>query len=270
MRTASKVLLGMALAAATTAGATFKCVNEKGVTLIGDTPPEGCERVVMYEIGPTGRVLRKIDPTPTPDQQKAYAENAEKRRAAERADAEQKRKDIALLNTYSNEKEIDVARDRNIEPIRGRIKSGQNRIETLDKRMKEIDDEMEFYKAGKSKKKDDSKPVSPPIGLVNDRERVQKEKESLVASIAASEKEIVAMKERYEADKARFNELKGNSALRQAAQTAEEKRVAETLVPGAAGKATCAGKIYECQAGQQYLCRERNKQYLVNCVVERN
>ncbi len=270
MRTASKVLLLAAALAATAAAATYKCVNEKGVTLIGDTPPEGCERVVMYEIGPSGRVLRTIDPTPTPHQQKAYAENAEKRRAAERADAEQKRKDVALLNTYTSEKEIDMARDRNVEPIRGRIKSAQTRIDAIDKRLGQIDDELEFYKAGKSKKKDDSKPVSPPIGLVADRERVQKEREGLVATIAASEKEIVATKERYEADKKRWNELKGNSALRQAAQSAEEKRVAETLVPGAAGKATCAGKIYECQAGQQYLCRERNKQYLVNCVVERN
>ena len=39
---------------------------------------------------------------------------------------------------------------------------------------------------------------------------------------------------------------------------------------GAAGKATCGGKIYECQAGQQYVCHEGRKQYLVNCVVERN
>jgi hypothetical protein len=270
MRTASIVLLGMALAVATTAGATYKCVNEKGVTLIGDTPPEGCEHVEMYEVGPSGRVIRKIDPTPSPDQQKAYAESADKRRAEEKAAADQKRKDAALLNTYSNEKEIDTARDRNIEPIKGRIKSSQARAEDVDKRLKQIDDEMEFYKAGKSKKKDD-KPSGPPASLVADKERMQKEKEAILASITDSQKEIEAVKARYEADKVRFAELKGNSALRQKANAPEEKKVSETLVPGAAGKATCAGKIYECQAGQQYVCRETGKRpYVVNCVVERN
>lgn len=268
MRTTSIVLLGMLIAAATTAGATYKCVNEKGVTLIGDTPPDGCERVEMYEMSPSGHVIRKIDPTPTPEQQKAYAADAEKRRAAEKAAAEQKRKDAALLYTYSNDKEIDTARDRNIEPINGRISSAQTRIDAIDKRLKQIDDEMEFYKAGKSKKKDD-KPSGPPAALVADRERVQKERDGLVTSIDQSRKEIQAIRDRYDADKQRFNELKGNTALRQQVQSPEEQKVSETLVPGAAGKATCGGKVYECQAGQQYVCRETRKQYLVNCVVER-
>jgi hypothetical protein len=262
------ILLAAALMAAPFAGATYKCVNEKGITLIGDTPPEGCEHVVMYEMSGSGQVLRKIDPTPSPDQLKAYAADADKRRAAERAAAEQKRKDVALLNTYSNEKEIDTARERNLEPLRGRIKSAQTRTREVDKRLKEIEEEMEFYKAGKSKKKD-GKVVTAPVGLVSDRERVQKEREALVATIAASEKEMVAVKERYEADKERFNELKGNTALRQAAQAPEDKKVAETLIPGAAGKAKCGERVYECQAGQQYICREGYKRYPVNCAVER-
>ena len=263
------ILAAASLLAAPYAGAAYKCVNEKGVTLIGDTPPDGCEHVEMYEVTPGGKVLRKIDPTPSPDQLKAYAADADKRRAEEKAAAEQKRKDAALLSTYTSEKEIDMARDRNIEPIRGRIKSAQTRMDAIDKRLKQIDEEMEFYKAGKSKKKGD-KASGPPVGLVSDKERNQKERESLVSSIAASEKEIVAVKARYDADKERFNELKGNTSLRQAVQTPEDKKVAETLIPGAAGKAKCGDKVYECQAGQQYVCREyTGRRYLVNCVVER-
>jgi hypothetical protein len=264
------ILLAAASLAAPFAGATYKCVNEKGVTLIGDTPPDGCEHVEMYEMSRSGQVLRKIDPTPSPDQLKAYAADADKRRAAEKAAADQKRKDAALLNTYTSEKEIDMARDRNVEPIRGRIKSAQTRIDAIDKRLKQLDDEMEFYKAGNSKKKDGGKPSGPPIGMVADKERNQKEHESLVASIAANEKEIVAVKERFDSDKVRFNELKGNTPLRQAVQAPEEKRVAETLIPGAAGKAKCGDRIYECQAGQQYVCREASgRRYVVSCVVER-
>jgi len=270
MKTYKLILLAAAsLLAAPFAGATYKCVNEKGITLIGDTPPDGCEHVEMYEMSPGGKVLRKIDPTPSPDQLKAYAADADKRRAEERAAAEQKRKDAALLSTYTSEKEIDMARDRNVEPIKGRIKSAQTRMDAIDKRLKQIDEEMEFYKAGKSKKKDD-KAAGPPIGLVADKERNQRERDTLVAGIASSEKEITAVRARYDADKERFNELKGNAPLRQAAQAPEQKTVSETLIPGAAGKAKCGDKTYECQAGQQYVCREyTGRRYLVNCVVER-
>ena len=162
-----------------------------------------------------------------------------------------------------------MARDRNVEPINGRIKSARTRIDVIDKSLKQIDEEMEFYKAGKKKKKDD-KANGPPSGLVAEKERSQKERENLTASIAASEKEILAVKARYDADKGRFNELKGNTTLRQAVQAPEDKKVAETLIPGAAGKAKCGEKTYECQAGQQYACREATgRRYLVNCVVER-
>jgi hypothetical protein len=269
MKTYGLILLAAASLAAPLAGAAYKCVNEKGITLIGDTPPDGCEHVEMYEVTPSGKVLRKIDPTPSPDQLKAYAADADKRRADEKAAAELKRKDAALLSTYTSEKEIDMARDRNIEPIRGRIKSAQTRVDAIDKRLKQIDEELEFYKAGKSKKKDD-KANTPPIGLTSDKERNQKERETLMASITSSEKDIVAVKARYDADKERFNELKGNAPLRQAAQAPEKKTVSETLIPGAAGKAKCGEKVYECQAGQQYVCREyTGRRYLVNCVVER-
>jgi len=65
MKTYGLILLAAAsLLAAPIAGAAYKCVNEKGITLIGDTPPEGCEHVEMYEMSATGHVIRKIDPTP--------------------------------------------------------------------------------------------------------------------------------------------------------------------------------------------------------------
>lgn len=210
MKRQGLVLLAAVSLAAPLAGAAYKCVNEKGRTLIGDTPPEGCEHVEMYEVTSTGHVIRKIDPTPTAEQMKAYAADADKRRAAEKAAAEQKRKDTALLSTYSNEKEIDIARDRNIEPIKIRIKTSQSRIADVDKRIKKIDEEMEFYTSGKSKKKKGGD--ATPQGLVSDRASAVKEKESLQAGIKEAEKEIDLIRDKYETDKTRFNELKNADA----------------------------------------------------------
>ena len=133
------------------AGAAYKCVDDKGVTHIGDTEPAACANVMMYEVSRSGAVIRSIEPTPTPEQLRVKLEEAERRKEAERAAGEQKRKDLALLSSYSKEREFDVARDRNIEPITGRINNSKERIKVIEKRVKDLEDEMEFYKAGKSK-----------------------------------------------------------------------------------------------------------------------
>ena len=213
-----KLCLAVALLFAPLTHAAFKCVDEHGSTLFGDTPPAGCANVVMYEIAPGGIVLRKIDPTPTPEQLKVRLEEQQRKKEADRIAFEQKRKDMALLNTYSSESEIDVARDRNVEPIKGRIKGAEERVAELDKRLKQISDEMEFYKAGKKGKNGNS--VQPPANLVAERDRATKEKASLEKSIADAGKEIDAVRSRYDADKRRFAEIKANPALVQAADRA--------------------------------------------------
>src|ERR1700694_2754804 len=162
--------LVMAALWASAAGAAYKCVDEKGVTHFGDTPPPGCATVVMYEIGGSGNVLRKINPTPTPEQVKAQQEEFERAKASLKTEAEKKRKDPALLRTFSTEREFDMARDRNIEPLNARIASAQDRLAAVDKRVAEIEEEMEFYKAGKSKA---GKTREAPPGLSADLQRVR-------------------------------------------------------------------------------------------------
>ena len=191
------------------AGAAYKCVDEKGVTRVGDTPPPECANVVMYETSRTGTVIKKIDPTPTAEQIKARAEEAERRKVADKAAAEQKRKDMALLNTFSGEKEFDVVRDRQIEPIQGRMRQARERIAAIDKRQQAIDEEMEFYKAGK-RKTSNAKPVEPPHNLVSENDRLNAEKKTLERSLANGEKEIEQLKVRFDVDKKRWLALKAN------------------------------------------------------------
>lgn len=200
-----RIALVVALLFAPAAGAAYKCVDEHGETLIGDTPPAGCARVVMYEVSPTGRVLRRIEPTPTPEQLKVIQEQQRRQREADLAAADQKRKDLALLATFASEKEFDTARDRNIEPLKGRIRSAQERIAAVDDRLAKIDEEMEFYKSGKKK---GAKQEEPPPGMVAEQERLQHEKRTLAASITATEREIQAQRARFDADKKRWVELK--------------------------------------------------------------
>jgi len=202
-----KILLILALLVAPAAQAAFKCRDEKGLTHIGDTPPAGCANVVMYEITKSGTIIRKIDPTPTGDQIRLKQEEAARQKEEEKAAAEQRRKDVALLATYSSEKDVDTSRDLNLKPIEGRIKSARERTVAVDKREQELEAEMEFYKAGKSSKTS-GKTREAPAQLKNDLEHIKQEKVTLAKSIVAYEKEMEQVRERYDADKKRWVELK--------------------------------------------------------------
>jgi hypothetical protein len=193
------------------AGATYKCTDEKGLTYFGDTPPAQCAGVPMYELSPSGLVLRRIEPTPTPEQVKAKATEAERNRAEKRASDDQKRKDEALLNTYSAEREFDVVRDRNIGPITGRIASARERIKAVETRQKELEDEMEFYKAGKATKGAGGKPREAPPMLSAELQRMTAEKQTLERSIVTHEKDIEDLHVKFDNDKKRWIALKGGA-----------------------------------------------------------
>jgi hypothetical protein len=254
-----KKLLFLCLAlAAADAEAAFRCVDEKGTTHIGDTPPPACAKVPMYEISRSGSVLRKIDPTPTAEELKAREAETAERKERERAQAEQRRKDMALLSTYATAAEFDMARDRNVEPVQGRIKSAQERIEAVEKRAKELADEMEFYKAGTSKsakKKGDAPVREVPIQLTTDHERVVGEKVALAKSIQGYEKEIVEIRQKFDADKKRWLDLKANPALLKG----DPPPTPGTLpVNAARGSVKCGEKMVNCKKGESFLCLKQD------------
>lgn len=204
--TMKKLCFLIAIAFAPAAGAAYKCVDERGLTHIGDTPPPGCAKVMMYEVTRSGKVLREIAPTMTEEQAKALAEAERLKKIADKAAAVQKRKDTALLATYASEAEFDVIRDRTMEPIQGRIKVAQSRLAEIDKRTKVIDEELEFYKAGKAK--GSRKAGEPPPMLVAEQERLAEERAQLERNIKGYEREIVELRGRFDGDKQRWITLK--------------------------------------------------------------
>ena len=232
--------IATAAALALPAHAAFKCVDEKGRTHIGDTPPEPCSKVVMYEVTRGGQVIRTIQPTLTEEQVKARIEEEEKKKEADKVAFEQKRKDLALLATYSTESELDVARDRNIDPINSRIKLAQERIGDIDKRNKQLDEELEFYKAGKSGKakgSDGGKKSDTGTMLAEEQARLKQEKTQIVKSIVGYEKEITDLKAKFEVDKKRWVALKSGKASSTADAPTEAKADAKPSEAKAESKA---------------------------------
>jgi hypothetical protein len=213
MTTRKLCLLAALTLAATSAAAAYRCVDEKGRTHFADTPPPACADVVMYEVTRSGKVLRTIQPTMSEGQWKAKQEAEEKAKLAEKLAAEQKRKDTALLSTYANEKELDTARDRNIEPLKARIALSQERMKEIDKRAKVVKEEMEFYTDGKKKKggKDDAS-----VAMGKELERLDDEKKVLEKNIVGFEKEITELRAKFDVDKRRWLALKQGSSASKA------------------------------------------------------
>lgn len=188
--------------AAPAAAKLFKWVDEHGTTHYGETiPPEYANR--SSQTLDKGKVKDRSEEF-DPNKSKALKEADDKKKAdaaaAEIAAAEQKRRDNALLNTYSNEKEIDLALNRSLQLLDARVSSFTTMVksaqETVDAHRKEVDDRQ---KAGKK----------PPQSLLDDVASSEARLERLKKDLAQSEREVVNVKARFEADKSRFRELKG-------------------------------------------------------------
>jgi hypothetical protein len=121
---------------------------------------------------------------------------------AEKARVEAQRRDNALLNTYSNEKEIDLARNRNLLQVEARVNSYATMLKsaqtTLDGLLQERD---AINKNGRKIPASLTEDIAEAEALVAKRQK----------ELDTSNKEVEAVKARYEADKQRYRELKGMS-----------------------------------------------------------
>lgn len=188
--------------AAPAAAKLYKWVDENGRTHYGETiPPEYANRSSQtLDKGKVKDRSEEFDPNKSKTLKEADDKKKADAAAAEIASAEQKRRDNALLNTYSNENEIDLSRNRSLQLLEARVSSFTTMVksaqETVDAHRKEVEDRQ---KAGKK----------PPQSLLDDVVSSEARLERLKKDLAQSEQEIANVKARFEADKARFRELKG-------------------------------------------------------------
>jgi Domain of unknown function (DUF4124) len=188
---------------------TYKCVDEKGITYYGDTMPPQCATKPVTEMSGQGNVRKKYEAALTAEQIKTRDEENTRKKEEEKLVAEQKRRDSALLATYGSEREIDITRDRSLGQIDARVSSANQRIKEIDKQIEKLQNEMEFYKAGKSKK---GSAKEPPIQLVNDLERTNNERTTIEASMKKMDEEKAKMRVKFEKEMARWKDLKAAQA----------------------------------------------------------
>jgi len=201
MRSQTIVLLCSTLLAVAPAAAQqrmYKCVDARGKVYYTQVPPPECLGRETQELDKSGTPMRKSQ-TPaalTPEQQKAREAGLKKKLEQEERSKEERRKNTALLNTYSSEKDIDDARARALKEAELAIAETEKRIVGAQKRRKELESEKEFYV---------KKPM--PLRLKQDIANNEIEIKNQTELLDAKKKEISVINAKYDSDKRRYVEL---------------------------------------------------------------
>ena len=196
-------VLVLALAPAGAQQRMYKCVDAKGKTYYTQVPPPECLGRDTQEMNKSGTLIRK-DPAAIPlSPAQELAREAERRKKIEDEERskEERRKNLALLNTYSSEKDIDDARARALKEAQLAIEDTEKRIAGAQKRHKELETEKEFFV---------KKPM--PLKLKQDITNNEIEIKNQTELLDAKKKEISTINSKYDEDKRRYVELTSGKA----------------------------------------------------------
>jgi hypothetical protein len=208
------ILVAAALAAAFTAlvaggvqaqskGGKIVCWKDKAGKVVGcgDAVPPEFQDNATKELD-RGGVTRKVTETA---EERAKREALDKEQAAQKAEekkrrAEQSRQDAALISTFTNEKEIDLKRDRDLQVADTQLT--QYRVQHKNA----IDRETDFKGRAEASEKN-KKPV--PEYIKEEISRAQADKAKAEQGAAAKEKEKEEIRKRYAEMRERYILLKG-------------------------------------------------------------
>jgi len=190
-------IVALAVAAAPASATMFVCTTADGRTITGDRPPAECADVPIRELRADGLVRRVIEPPLTEEQRRARAEQA--RLAKQRHDEKraQARQDIALLETYANEADIEVARKTALASRQAMIDRSRKRLETFAVERKKLDEETEFYVNRKL-------PLKLEQAIEANESLVQAEQRLIVEMQA----DITRINKRFDDEAGRYRELR--------------------------------------------------------------
>jgi len=176
----------------------YKCTDARGKVYYTQVPPRECLGRDTQELNKSGTLIRRSERVPTASE--AQAGEAERKKKAEEAERsrEERRKNTALLNTYSSEKDIEDARMRALNEAQTAIADTEKHIVGAQKRQQDLEKEKEFYV---------KKPM--PLKLKNEISNVDIEIKNQTALLDAKKREISTINAKYDEDKRRYVELTG-------------------------------------------------------------
>ena len=180
---------------------TYRCTGNDGKKYYGSTIPNACIGRPLELINKQGLVVKRIDPEGDEKARLAKEAEAEKKREQEAASQDARRRNRALLATYTSEKDIEDSRARDLRNHERGVQEVQNRIEDIKKRQAQFQKELDLF-AGVGK-------GQPPTRLKEEITNAEIDLKAQQTLLDAKKKEAVGINARYDEDKRRYKEATG-------------------------------------------------------------
>lgn len=182
--------LGPGIAAA----AQITCCDVNNQRVCGDPPPPQClhKPKTVFKQG----VAHEVEAPLTAEQKVARDAAAARKLEEEKLAEEQARRDRALRDSYTSEKDIDLARDRALADIDKNAGQASARLEAALKQQKKLELDKEFYQ-----KK--SLPAQLQAQIRDNNNEIATQQKAL----REKDESNAAIRARFEADKARYRQI---------------------------------------------------------------
>jgi hypothetical protein len=167
-----------------------------GKTVYADKMPAEAAGKPNEQLNRQGTVTKRNEGALTPEQLAAKEAERKRKLDEDMAAKEEKRKNMALLNTYSSEQDIADARARAVKANADAVEEASHKLAEAHKRQKELATEAEFYQ---------KKPM--PAKLKQDIQVNDAAIASHSELLDRKKKEIESINAKYDEDLRRYREL---------------------------------------------------------------
>ena len=182
-------------------GNLIKCwKNDLGIRECGQiVPPEYSQRRIEV-INDRGLVVQVIEPPKTPEQLAKERQQEQQRKEEEAAKKAQEHQDAILLNSYTTERDLIIARDTNLKAAQGQLDIAEGNLKLLQNSLAELQNRAGNYERSGKK---------PPKQLIDEIDQTKLKISAKQKTIDKRKDEKEVMEKRFENDLARFRKLKG-------------------------------------------------------------
>ena len=183
--------------------------NNIGVRECGaSVPPEHSQKRIEI-INDRGLIVRVIPAAKTKEQQAIDREEARLQREREDRIREQARQDSILLNAYTTERDLILARDNNLKSIEGQIEIARGNLRVLRDNLAHLQKQAANYERSGKK---------PPEKILKEIEETKVQMVTKEKHVEFRENERDVMAKRFADDLKRFRKLKGEPSVKAAEQ----------------------------------------------------
>jgi hypothetical protein len=176
----------------------YKWTDERGMVHYSDQLPADAVNRASYELNRNGLTVKKTEQARPVVQRVPKTESEEQRmRVADRERVIAARRDRALVESYTNEGEIDLAKSRAVATIDDQVQSARAFIAQMMKRRGELESKKATFA-----------PRPAPGSIEREIETIDAEIARQNEFIAGKNKESASVAARYDADRQRFHELR--------------------------------------------------------------